>query len=157
HSVYVHASSLLGAMPKMMVHKADGTEIGELPSVAVEPPGVPRVEMVKVGEGPGFYAAVVRPRDFDPKKRYPVVVDVYGGPGAPHVMSRMGRWLLDQWLADRGFGVVALDGRGTPGRGRAWERAIYKHFGSVPLDDQVAGLQALGKRFPELDLNRAGI
>ena len=69
----------------------------------------------------------------------------------------MRNWLLDQWLADQGFVVVAMDGRGTPGRSRDWERSISKHFGSVPLDDQVAGLRALGKRFPEMDLDRVGI
>jgi dipeptidyl-peptidase-4 len=69
----------------------------------------------------------------------------------------MGRWLLDQWLADQGFIVVAVDGRGTPGRGRAWERAIARKFGSVPLADQVAGLEALGKKYPEMDLKRVGI
>jgi dipeptidyl-peptidase-4 len=53
--------------------------------------------------------------------------------------------------------VVSLDNRGTPGRGRDWERAVSKHFGSVPLEDQVAGLKALGRRFPEMDLERVGI
>jgi dipeptidyl-peptidase-4 len=65
--------------------------------------------------------------------------------------------LLRQWLADQGFVVVSIDGRGTPGRGRDWERAIAKRFGSVPLEDQVAGLKALGERFPEMDLDRVGI
>ena len=50
-----------------------------------------------------------------------------------------------------------MDGRGTPGRGRDWERAIHKNFGAVPLEDQVAGLQALAKHVPEMDLNRVGI
>jgi dipeptidyl-peptidase-4 len=53
--------------------------------------------------------------------------------------------------------VVSLDGRGTPGRGRAWERALRGSFIDVPLADQVAGLKALGARYPELDLERAGI
>jgi len=69
----------------------------------------------------------------------------------------MQRRLIDQWLADQGFIVVGIDNRGTPGRGRAWERAVYRKFGSVPLDDQVAGLRALGEKFPELDLDRVGI
>ena len=69
----------------------------------------------------------------------------------------MGTRLIDQWLADQGFVVVAVDNRGTPGRGRDWEKAVYKKFGSVPLDDQVAGLKALGKKFPEMDLDRVGI
>ena len=65
--------------------------------------------------------------------------------------------LLHQWLADQGFLVVSIDNRGTPGRGREWEREIHKKFGSVPLEDQVAGLQALAKLVPEIDLDRVGI
>jgi dipeptidyl-peptidase-4 len=65
--------------------------------------------------------------------------------------------MLQQWYADQGFVVVILDGRGTPGRGRAWERAIKHNLIDVPLQDQVAGLQALGERFQELDLSRVGI
>ncbi len=157
HSVYVLQSSLARAMPRATVHRADGTPLGELPSVAEEPPFVPRDELLKVGPGQGFYAAIVRPHGFDPVKRYPVILHVYGGPGHLQVMASMGSRLLDQWLADQGFVVVSLDNRGTPGRGRDWERAISKHFGSVPLEDQVAGLKALGERFGELDLGRVGI
>ena len=69
----------------------------------------------------------------------------------------MGGRLIDQWLADQGFIVAAVDNRGTPGRGRDWEKAVSKHFGSVPLEDQIAGLKALGKRFPEMDLERVGV
>lgn len=160
-TIHVRAASALSAMPRSTVHSADGSVVGELPSVAEQPPFVPRVEMTKVGSVNGFYAALVRPQKFDSKKRYPVIVNVYGGPLQPYssgmVTVSMERWLLAQWLADQGFIVVSLDGRGTPGRGHDWERAIGKHFGSVPLDDQVAGLQALGKKYRELDLNRVGI
>jgi dipeptidyl-peptidase-4 len=69
----------------------------------------------------------------------------------------MRNWLLPQWLADQGFIVVAIDNRGTPGRGRDWEKAIYQKFGSVPLDDQVRVLQDLAKQHPEMDLARVGI
>ncbi len=157
HSIYVHQASLAGAMPRGTVRRADGTLVGELPSVAEEPPFVPRDELVKVGEGAGFYASVVRPRDFDSGKRYPVVVHVYGGPTHQQVLANMATRLLDQWLADQGFVVVAVDNPGTPGRGRDWERAVSKHFGSVPLEGQVAGLKALGQRFPEMDLERVGV
>jgi dipeptidyl-peptidase-4 len=157
HSIYVHQASLAGAMPKSTVYRAGGSLLGELPSVAEEPPLVPRDLVLKVGAGPGFYAAVVRPRDFDAGKRYPVIVHVYGGPGHQQVLASMGTRLLDQWLADQGFLVVSVDNRGTPGRGRDWERALSKRFGSVPLEDQVAGLKALGERFPEMDLKRVGI
>jgi dipeptidyl-peptidase-4 len=157
HAIYVHQAALPGAMPRTTVHRADGMFIGELPSLAETPPFVPRAELVKVGPGQGFYAAVVRPRNFDAARRYPVIVHVYGGPRHQMVQAAMGTRLLDQWLADQGFLVVSLDGHGTPNRGRDWERAIGKHFGSVPLNDQVAGLQALGKKFPEMDLDRVGV
>jgi len=162
HSVYVLTTTTLNAMPKTTVHKADGTLIGELPSVAEEPPFTPKVELAfpdaTIGEvRTVYYAAIVRPHNFDPKKKYPVVVDVYAGPGHQVVLEAERNWLLDQWLADQGFIVVAIDNRGTPGRDRDWERALYKKFGSVPLDDQIAGLQALGKKYPELDLDRVGI
>lgn len=157
HSMYIEQSTTLTAMPRTIVRHADGTEVGELPSVAEEPPFVPNTEIVNVGDEPGFFAAVTRPREFDANKRYPVIVNVYGGPGHLQVLRAMGSQLLPQWLADQGFVVIAIDGRGTPGRGRDWERAISRHFGTVPLDDQVAGLHAVGRRFPELDLDRVGI
>jgi dipeptidyl-peptidase-4 len=148
---------LLDAMPRSTVLRSDDFTLAELPSVAEKPPFAPRVKLLKVGPGQGFYAAVIRPRDFDPKKRYPVIVDVYGGPHFIYVLATMNRWLLDQWYADQGFIVVSMDGRGTPGRGRDWERSLYQKFGSIPLADQVAALQALGKRFPEMDLQQVGI
>jgi dipeptidyl-peptidase-4 len=154
---YVLSSTTPSAMPKSTVHKADRTLIGELPSVAESPGFTPKVEFIKVGPDPGFYAAIVRPHGFDPKKKYPVIVDVYGGPGHQVVVQAMRDWLLPQWLADQGFIVVAIDNRGTPNRGRDFERAIYKKFGSVPLEDQVTALQALGKKYTELDLERVGI
>jgi dipeptidyl-peptidase-4 len=145
------------ALPTTRVLRADGTVVGELPSVAETPDFTPNVEFLKVGAGDGYYAAIVRPHGFDPAKRYPVIVDVYGGPHHLTVVKAMRNWLLDQWLADQGFVVVAVENRGTPNRGRDWERAVYQKFGQVPLDDQVAGLQALGKKFPFLDLDRVGI
>jgi dipeptidyl-peptidase-4 len=147
----------LTELPRTFVEHESGAfhvPVTDLPSVAEEPPFKPNVSVQQIGD---FWTVIVRPRDFDPAKKYPVVVDVYGGPRHLHVVAAMRNWLLPQWLADQGFVVVAIDGRGTPHRGRDWERAVYQKFGSVPLEDQVAGLQALGKRFPELDLTRVGI
>ncbi|MBA4067754.1 MAG: S9 family peptidase [Isosphaera sp.] len=150
----VITKTTLREMPQSVVHRKDWSSAGTLPSVAAEPPFVPSVKVEKVGD---FWTAVVRPRDFDPKKKYPVVLDVYGGPRHLHVVQAMRNWLVSQWLADQGFVVVAVDNRGTPGRGRDWERAIYQKFGTVPLEDQVKGLHALCDKFPELDRDRVGI
>src|SRR5262249_37738833 len=122
HSGYGHGFSSLHSIPKATVHKADGAVVGDLPSGARHPPVRPMAEVAKGGDGEGLYASVVRPRDFGPGKKYPVIDHVYGGPGHNQVAATMGMHLLDQWLADQGFVVVSIDGRGTPGRGRNWER-----------------------------------
>jgi dipeptidyl-peptidase 4 len=154
---YVITSTTTKAMPRSFVFNRDGVKLGELPSVADEPNLKPDVTVLRVGGESGYYAAVVRPKDFDPKKKYPVILDVYGGPKHLHVVQAMRNWLVPQWLANQGFVVVAVDNRGTPGRGREWERSVYQRFGTLPLEDQVKGLQLLCEKFPELDKDRVGI
>ncbi|HEV3235624.1 MAG TPA: DPP IV N-terminal domain-containing protein, partial [Gemmataceae bacterium] len=131
HEVFVRQSALPDAMPKTTVLRANGETVGELPSVAEDPGLMPKAEIVKIGKEPGYHASILRPHGFTAQKRYPVILHVYGGPKHQMVLPSMPTRLLDQWLADQGFVVVALDGRGTPGRGRDWERSLSKHFGSV--------------------------
>lgn len=135
----------------------DGAPRGELRSIAEDPGLLPNLELVTLDHPLRFRAAVVRPRSFDPARTYPVLLSVYAGPGVRTVSAARDRYLLHQWQADHGFVVVSVDGRGTPGRGRDFERAIRGELLDVPLADQVAGLQALGARFPELDLSRVGV
>ncbi|HVY70844.1 MAG TPA: DPP IV N-terminal domain-containing protein, partial [Verrucomicrobiae bacterium] len=97
-SIYTLNQTDSGKMPTTTVRRVDGTVLGELPSVAENPPFVPKVELLKVGEGEGFYARVIRPRNFDPARRYPVVLDVYGGPHSLHVADTMSSHLLGQWI-----------------------------------------------------------
>jgi dipeptidyl-peptidase-4 len=153
--VFVLTRTSLDGMPRSIVHTRDKC-IGELPSVAEEPAFIPKATIEQVGGADGYYTTIVRPHDFDAKKKYPVVLDVYGGPHHLHVTKAMRNWLIPQWLADQGFIVVAVENRGTPGRGRDWERAIYGKFGSVPIDDQVKGLKLLAEKHPEMDLDRVG-
>lgn len=152
---FLHSYSLADGRAGTRVCRSNGRAIGELKSVAEEPP-LPKVELLTVGQR-AFRAAIVRPRSFVPGARYPVIVHVYGGPHALTVNSSPRGSVLQQWLADQGFIVVSLDGRGTPRRGRAWERAIKNNLIDIPLEDQVAGLQALGEKYAELDLDRIGI
>lgn len=156
-SAWVHTTrSPTHARQVTVVRTASSTEPSIIRSVAEAPNFDPNVTFERVGER-DFAAAIIRPRDFDPTRRYPVFVYVYGGPGHKQVMVERDRWLLPQWFADHGFIVVSFDGRGTPGRGRAWERAIREDFISVPLEDQVAALQATGALHPEMDMSRVGI
>ncbi|MCP3980249.1 MAG: prolyl oligopeptidase family serine peptidase [bacterium] len=153
----VHVAALLDGTRAYRPFGAGGTVALELRSVAESPGLEPRIELTRVGRDPEFHAVIVRPRAFDAERRYPVIVHVYGGPTSVMVRADPSRYLLDQWLADRGYIVVAIDGRGTPNRGRAWHRAVKHDLIAVPLEDQVRALRLLGERYPELDLERAGI
>ncbi len=153
---YVISSSDLTGARSWTVYRADGTRAGALKSDAERPTIEPKVELATVGQK-NFRTAVIRPRDFDPKKKYPVILSVYAGPHTSVVIASSWPHLLNQWFADQGFIVAMLDGRGTPRRGRDWERAIKGDLISVPLADQVEGLAALGQRFPEMDLSRVGV
>ena len=104
-----------------------------------------------------YHAAVIRPNDFERGRQYPVILSVYGGPHAQMVSASSRRYILQQWFANQGFIVVCIDGRGTPNRGRLWERAIVGNFIDLPLDDQVTALQLLGARYPEMDMSRVGV
>jgi dipeptidyl-peptidase-4 len=138
------------------VHRRDGSEAARLRSVAERPSLFPNLEHTTLGPL-AFRAVIVRPRDFQAGRKYPVLVSVYGGPHTQVARRDPWAYLLTQWIADHGFVVITLDGRGTPGRGRAWERAIKGNLIDLPLADQVAGLQAAGARYPEMDLGRTGI
>ncbi len=157
HQAYVHTVISLEEPPRSYVRLADHTPAGELPSVAEAPPFVPEIQMRLVGAGGGIWTKLVRPRTYEAGRKYPVLVHVYGGPHTQMVQPELRDQLLDQWLADQGFVVVAADGRGTPGRGRDWERALRQSFNEVALADQITALRALGAEYPELDLERVGI
>jgi dipeptidyl-peptidase 4 len=86
----------------------------------------------------------------------PVLMDPYGGPHGQRVVASHNPHLTSQWFADQGFAVIVADGRGTPGRSPAWEKAVAGDFAGVTLDDQVEALQALAASYP-LDLDRVAI
>jgi dipeptidyl-peptidase-4 len=86
-----------------------------------------------------------------------VLLDPYGGPHAQRVLATRSAWLEPQWLADQGFAVLVVDGRGTPGRDPAWEREVRLDLVGPILDDQVDALHAAAEAEPDLDLTRVGI
>jgi dipeptidyl-peptidase 4 len=93
----------------------------------------------------------------DPPGPLPVLLDPYGGPHHRQVLAARDRFLVSQWFADQGFAVLVTDGRGTPGRGPAWERAVWRDLAGPVLDDQVEALLAVAADHPELDLSRVAI
>lgn len=155
---FLHHFNLLdGHAGWEVLRTSDGGKLGALPSVAERPSALPKVELTRTDGPRPMDAAIVRPRDFAKGKRYPVILDVYAGPHSKQVIAQADRYMIDQWMADRGYIVVLIDGRGTPGHGREWERAIRGNLIDVALADQVAGLQALARREPAMDLKRVGV
>lgn len=138
------------------VEDARGRTLGAIRSVAEQPDSEPRVEFEVLGPD-SLRACVVRPRDFDPGRRYPVVDWAYGGPHHVQAQRRAQGYVLQQWLADQGFIVVGIDGRGTPKRGRSWERAIRGDLSGPALADHVRALRELCARHPEMDPERIGV
>jgi dipeptidyl-peptidase-4 len=156
-AVWVHQASLLSGESRWDVLGPPVPRGTRLDSRAETPPFTPQVELTTVGSAPELHAALIRPRNFEAGERYPVIVHVYGGPTSQMVRAHAGRYLLDQWIADHGYVVVAIDGRGTPNRGRDWQRIVRGDLIGVPLADQARGVRLLGEKYDELDLTRVGI
>jgi dipeptidyl-peptidase 4 len=100
--------------------------------------------------------AVLLPAEHDGSP-LPVLVDPYGGPHAGRVVRAHNAHVGAQWMADQGFAVVVADGRGTPGRGSAWERAVHLDLATAVLEDQVEALQRAAEEHGVLDLGRVAI
>jgi len=155
--ILVHTFSLLDATFGVEVLSSAGARLATLASVAEPPKAVPKVELVRTEGERSYYAALLRPRHGHPRGRYPVILSVYGGPQTTYVTAAARAYFIDQWMADQGYVVARLDGRGTTLRGRDWQRLMRGNFIDVALHDQVEGLQALGAQHPEMDLTRVGV
>jgi len=102
-------------------------------------------------------AYVIHPQNFNPKKRYPLLMFVYGGPGSQTVDASLGQYhLWFQMLTTLGYVVASVDGRGTGYRGAAFEKATYRQLGKLECDDQIAAARYFGK-LPWVDAQRIGI
>lgn len=141
----------------VQVITANGEPVAMLRVTAEMPPRLPTTELTRAASVPEMDAAITRPHDFQPGRKYPVILQVYAGPTSKRVNAVIRDYLPDQWMANLGYIVVRLDGRGTPWRGRDWQRIIKFNFIDTALNDQIAGLHALGTQYPELDLSRVGV
>lgn len=98
---------------------------------------------VKANDGTLLYARLIKPAGFDPSKKYPAVVMVYGGPGVQSVTDTWQGLSWDQLLANKGYVIWQLDNRGSIGRGHKFESVIYHDMGAHELEDQKTGIQHL--------------
>ena len=114
---------------------------------------------VKADDGvTDLYWRMVKPADFDPAKKYPTVVYVYGGPHA-HSIEASWHWASRSWetyMAQKGYILFILDNRGSEDRGRDFEQATFRHLGQVEMRDQMSGVNYL-KTLPYVDADRIGV
>ncbi len=132
------------------------TQLSELRSVAEEPSLLARPQELVLGER-GLRGVLLLPTDYVPGTKLPVLLDPYGGPHGQLVVASHNSYLSPQWFADQGYAVLVVDGRGTPGRGPAWDRAVRDDFAGATLQDQVDALEALLALYPDLDRERVAI
>lgn len=119
---------------------------------------VPELGTFTNDEGVTFHYSILKPVDFDPTKKYPVIIYTYGYPNAQVVRNAWGRslYLWHAAMTGRGFLVFSMDGRGAYGRGKAWADAAFQRIGLQGLDDHVAGARYLAS-LPYVDGSRIGI
>ena len=114
---------------------------------------------IKAADGQtDLYYRMVKPADFNPDKKYPTVVYVYGGPHANNVQASW-HWASRSWetyMAQKGYIVFILDNRGSQHRGRDFEQATFHQLGQIEMQDQMKGVDYL-KTLPYVDMNRLGV
>ena len=151
-------------VPRLVtVHDASGKELFVLDkpvTAELEEYGLPAPEFSTFtsAEGTTFHYSMVKPRAFDPSAKYPVLIYTYGFPNAQEVRNRWGGWtaIWHAMLAERGFIVFTMDGRGSYGYGKTWAAAALDTIGLASLEDHVAGVEYL-KSLPYVDGSRIGI
>lgn len=114
---------------------------------------------IKAADGTtDLYYRMVKPANFDPKKKYPTVIYVYGGPHA-HNVDACWHWLSRSWetyMAQKGYIIFVLDNRGSENRGIEFEQATFRHLGQEEMKDQMKGVEFL-KTLPYVDMERLGV
>ncbi|MFM8242649.1 MAG: DPP IV N-terminal domain-containing protein [Crocinitomicaceae bacterium] len=120
--------------------------------------GTTEIGKIKGNDGSDLYFRMIKPANFDPSKKYPVMVYVYGG---PHTQMVTNSWLAGanlwmHWMANQGYIVFTLDNRGSAERGFAFESQIHRQLGTVEMEDQLTGVNFL-KSLPYIDANHMAV
>jgi dipeptidyl-peptidase 4 len=164
-SHYIDAHTSFGQPAAISLHRADGTAVRTLVDNArvrerlgAERLGAHEFFSFQTRDGTALHGWMIRPPDFDPSRRYPVVMHVYGGPGSQRVLDTWAgtRYLWHQMLAQQGYIVVTVDNRGTGGRGAAFRQSVYLRLGQLETSDQIEAARHLAA-LPYVDGARIGI
>src|SRR6266550_1879567 len=163
--LYVDTYSRAGVPPVETLRRSDGTLVrsvaGNLALVRkVDALRLRAPEFLKVPtpDGVSLNAWIIKPRDFDPAKHYPLLLFVYGGPGSQTVTDVWGgaQYLWHQMFAQDGYLVASVDNRGTGGRGAKFMKLTYLHLGRYESADQIAAARWFGQQ-PFVSADRIGI
>jgi dipeptidyl-peptidase 4 len=162
-SGFIDTYSNMATPPCQDLYRADGSrvatinenKIAELADYRLSPM---ELFTVKSRDGVMLNASIIKPQDFNPQKKYPVLVYTYGGPHAQVVRNAWGgaNFLWHELMAQKGYIVFSVDNRGSAGRGHAFETLLHFRLGAQELSDQRDGVQYL-KSLPYVDSNRIGI
>jgi dipeptidyl-peptidase 4 len=146
-----------GTFTIVLRSEGDRREPLQIASFAERPSILPKPVFDALGERE-LRTALLLPSEGVFERPLPVLMDPYGGPGHARVVAAPDGFLQSQWFADQGFAVIVADGRGTPGRGPAWERAVHLDLATFALEDQVDALHAVSEANPGLlDTTRVAI
>ena len=163
--LYVDTYSRAGIPPVQTLRRADGTLVRTLAdniALAAKVAGLalarPEFTTIKTADGVELNAWIIKPKGFDPSHRYPLLMNVYGGPGSQTVTDSWGgaNYLWHQMLARDGYLVASVDNRGTGGRGARFMKMTYLHLGRYESADQIASARWFAAQ-PYVDPDRIGI
>lgn len=120
--------------------------------------GTAEIGNIGAADGSKLYTRLIKPSNFDPSKKYPVLVYVYGGPHAQLITNSWldGASLWMYWMAEQGYLVFTVDNRGSGERGKDFESQIHRQLGTVEIEDQLAGVDYL-KSLPYVDGDRLAV
>lgn len=159
-SHYVRSWSDLQTPPQYTICTSMGKKVADLElnqAYAARYASAPKYELttVKNAEGQEMNAMVMKPSGFDASRRYPLMMYQYNGPESQEVCNR---WKMDglNYVAQQGYVVGVVDGRGTAGRSEEWCKCVYMHLGRYETQDQIAGASELA-RLPYVDASRMGL
>jgi dipeptidyl-peptidase-4 len=158
---YFDQYSNISTLPALQLHSSDGKQISviDAPRPELFPANIQYAKLQTIPAADGFVmpAQILKPRNFDPRKKYPVILHTYGGPSAPTVINQwQGGTLFDNVMAKDGYIMVAIDNRAATGINKKLENTLLPYPGESEAADLVAGVRWLKKQ-PWVDPSRVGV
>jgi len=163
YKYFIHSYNTVNIPLKVYLRKTNGELIStlrenNLPALNEYEIVSPKFESMQTSDGTNLNYLITLPKEFDPTKKYPVLIYGYGGPGSQNVISswRGKRQLWHQLMTEKGYIIFTMDNRGTGGRGKAFKNLAYKDLGKWVVNDHVEAAKYLAT-LPYVDAKRIGV